>query len=87
MRRRAVRLTVRPSEPHARMTISSRPSFRNSTSAPEEEEEDELSYEEIPVDENSPVHYDKNVRINLDTKKKFFFFSISIFVIKLPLTK
>lgn len=59
VRRRAVKLTVRPA-PNARMTINSHPSFKNSSSAPEVEE-DELSYEEIPVDENSPVHFDKNV--------------------------
>jgi len=53
VRRRAVRLTVH--QP-VRMTIRSHPPAKK-----EPVPEDDLSYEEIPVNENSPVHFDKNV--------------------------
>ena len=55
VRRRAVNVHVRQPA-HTRVTISSHPVRKSSN------EDAELSYEEIPVDENSPVHYDKNVR-------------------------
>uniref|UniRef100_A0A7M5V674 FERM domain-containing protein n=1 Tax=Clytia hemisphaerica TaxID=252671 RepID=A0A7M5V674_9CNID len=54
VRRRAVNVHVRKPA-HTRVTISSHPVRRPSN------EDADLSYEEIPVDENSPVHFDKNI--------------------------
>ena len=42
-----------------RMTITSHP-IKSTNKEPVDED---LSYEEIEVDENSPVHYDKNVSV------------------------
>ena len=47
----------------ARVTITSHPITSSNNKEPAAQEE--LSYEEIEVDENSPVHYDKNVNLTL----------------------
>ena len=64
VRRRAVKLTVH--QP-VRMTIRSHPPTKK-----EPVPEDDLSYEEIPVDENSPVHFDKNVSFFVIIILRFF---------------